>query len=257
LSNVWHITEWEITIRLFLAAFLGGLIGLEREWNNHAAGFRTHILVCIASTSIMLLSIYGFSDFVNEANVRLDPSRLAAQVVSGIGFLGAGAIMRNGSNVTGLTTAASIWVVAAIGLCVGAGFYYCAGLSTLLVVLSLLVLNKLEKRMMRNRRNHQVLIKIHDRPGILGSIATKFGDQDLQIANLQMKSVEHPPLKNDSEQVMELRFSIKAKNPEKLYLALDTISKIEDVIWIESSLWHAFKVANSQAYLMAEQKNMS
>lgn len=106
---------------MVLAAVLGGLVGMEREWNNHAAGFRTHILVCLGAATIMLLSIYGFSQFVNEANVRMDPARLAAQVISGVGFLGAGAILRNGPVISGLTTAASVWVVAAIGLCVGAG----------------------------------------------------------------------------------------------------------------------------------------
>lgn len=90
---------------------LGGLIGFERERSNHAAGLRTHILVCLGSTLIMLLSIYGFSDFVDEINVRIDPARLATAVITGIGFLGAGTILFTGKSITGLTTAASIWVV--------------------------------------------------------------------------------------------------------------------------------------------------
>lgn len=122
-AGLWNISYVDLSLRIVISLLLGGLIGLEREWHNHAAGFRTHILVCVGSTMIMLLSIYGFGDFSNEYNVRMDPARLAAQVVSGIGFLGAGAIIRNGSSISGLTTAASIWVVAAIGLCVGAGFF--------------------------------------------------------------------------------------------------------------------------------------
>ncbi|HEY0826461.1 MAG TPA: MgtC/SapB family protein, partial [Bacilli bacterium] len=134
MTDPWFIDPVDLIIRLSIALFLGGIIGFERERNNHAAGFRTHILVCIGSALVMLLSIYGFSDFVDEENVRIDPSRLAAQVISGIGFLGAGVILRNGFSVTGLTTAASLWVAAAIGLAVGAGFHLAAVTTTLFVL---------------------------------------------------------------------------------------------------------------------------
>src|SRR5690606_15906316 len=108
--------DMQILLRLGLAAALGGLIGFEREQAQHAAGLRTHIMVCLGSCLMMLLSIYGFSQFVYEGNVRVDPARLAAAVITGIGFLGAGTILHTGKSVTGLTTAASIWVVSAIGL---------------------------------------------------------------------------------------------------------------------------------------------
>jgi len=114
LSDVWHIGYAEMTFRLVLALALGGLIGFEREWGGHPAGFRTHILVCLGSAVVMLLSEYGFSQFAAEPNVQMDPARLAAQVISGIGFLGAGTILRTGFTISGLTTAASLWVVAAI-----------------------------------------------------------------------------------------------------------------------------------------------
>ncbi|WNQ13336.1 MgtC/SapB family protein [Paenibacillus aurantius] len=234
MSGVWYISDWHLTIRLLLAALCGGLIGLEREWNHHAAGFRTHILVCIGSAAIMLLSIYGFSQFVTEENVRMDPARLAAQVISGIGFLGAGAIMRTGATVSGLTTAASIWVVAAIGLCVGAGFYYCAGLATLLVLVSLFLLNKWEKVLMRDRRHQEVTIKIFDRPGSLGRIATEFGLQGIQIANVNMTPEEKPVLGEKGEPVMELRFRLKFASGDRMVKALEGISKTGDVLSIES-----------------------
>src|SRR5690625_663261 len=114
----WYISLYEIVFRLGLALFLGGAIGFEREKSNRAAGFRTNILVCMGSALIMLLSMYGFTQFTNEFNVRMDPARLAAQVISGIGFLGAGVILFNGYSITGLTTAATLWVVAGIGLSV-------------------------------------------------------------------------------------------------------------------------------------------
>lgn len=99
MNGIWHISELDLMLRVFISAGLGGLIGLEREWSNHSAGLRTHILVCIGSTVIMLLSMYGFSGYIGDESVRMDLARLAAQVISGIGFLGAGAILRNGSTV--------------------------------------------------------------------------------------------------------------------------------------------------------------
>ncbi|CAN7752973.1 MgtC/SapB family protein [Paenibacillus sp. LjRoot56] len=233
-ASVWHITHLDLTIRILMAVSLGGLVGLEREWSNHAAGLRTHILVCIGSTAIMLLSIYGFSQFVTEANVRMDPARLAAQVISGIGFLGAGTIMRTGSTVSGLTTAASVWVVAAIGLCVGAGFYYCAVLATVMVLLSLFVLNKWEKLMMRNRRTQEVVIKIVDKPGVLGTIASQFGEQGIQVVNVQMKPDGQIEISGVSEGVMELRFHLKSGYTEALLQAIDRILKSSHIISLES-----------------------
>jgi len=129
-----YITEYEIALRLFLACVFGGIVGFEREKNDSPAGFRTHILVSLGSALIMILSMYGFNDF---ASVNKDPARLAAQVVSGIGFLGAGTILRDRTSVKGLTTAASLWVVAAIGLAAGAGFYFSSFFVTLLVFITL------------------------------------------------------------------------------------------------------------------------
>ncbi|MDP4127030.1 MAG: MgtC/SapB family protein [Bacillota bacterium] len=129
-----HITDYEIALRLLLACIFGGIVGYERERNDSPAGFRTHILVCLGAALIMVLSMYGFNDFVST---NKDPARLAAQVVSGIGFLGAGTILRDKTSIRGLTTAASLWVVSAIGLAIGAGFYFSSVLATLLIFLTL------------------------------------------------------------------------------------------------------------------------
>lgn len=190
MASIWEISWVDLTIRMVLSAVLGGMIGFEREWSNHAAGFRTHILVCLGSTTIMLMSIYGFSQFVGEENVRIDPARLAAQVISGIGFLGAGAILRNGNMIKGLTTAASIWTVAAIGLCVGAGFYIGALLCTLMVLISLYVLNKWEKVLLRHRRYQTVDLQVADSPGLWGHIAGIFDLHGVHVANLTIVSCE-------------------------------------------------------------------
>mgnify|MGYP003808504853 CR=1 FL=1 len=239
MDDIWQITHWELTVRILLAALLGGLIGFEREWSNHAAGFRTHILVCIGSAAIMLLSIYGFSQFAAEYNVRMDPARLAAQVISGIGFLGAGAILRTGSTVSGLTTAASIWVVAAIGLCVGAGFFYCAALATVMVLVSLFLLNKWEKHWMRHRRHQTVTVRIYDRPGVLGSIASRLGEEGIQIVNVKMSHEEQPPVEwpaLQGEAVMNISFKLQAGGADKLLRAIDRISSSSDILSVETPL---------------------
>lgn len=130
-------------IRLIIAFLLGGIIGLEREKKGRSAGLRTHILVSLGSTLVMLVAIYLFETYKNV--VALDPGRIAVGVVTGIGFLGAGTIIRNPEKSTGLTTAASIWVSAVIGLAVGCGYFSVAIIATILVVLTLFLLKRTEK----------------------------------------------------------------------------------------------------------------
>lgn len=161
-----QISYWDITVRLVLALLLGGAIGLERESMRRPAGFRTHILVCIGSTLIMMTSAYPLaSNFPG----RFDPGRIAAQVVSGIGFIGAGTILREGIAVRGLTTAASLWAVAGIGLAIGSGFYFAAILTASLAILTLLFLSKLEFIRLPARQE-RLLLNILDQPGQLAKI---------------------------------------------------------------------------------------
>jgi len=131
----------EFIMRILIAALLGGAIGLEREYRDKAAGFRTHFLVALGSALFMIISAYGFSEALTTTEHRLDVSRIAAQVVSGIGFIGAGTIIFQKNAVRGLTTAASIWVTAAIGLASGAGMYVLAVAACLLVLLGLEAFN--------------------------------------------------------------------------------------------------------------------
>ena len=140
------IGNLEILSRLLLAAVLSGLIGVERERLLWAAGLRTHMLVGVGACLIVIVSAFGFSDALSTHNVVLDPSRIAAQVVSGVGFLGAGTILLRGEVVKGLTTAASLWAVAAIGLAVGSGLYV-AGIATTAILLAILAgLKPLQER---------------------------------------------------------------------------------------------------------------
>ena len=135
--------ELELILRIMLAALLGGMIGLEREYRSKEAGFRTHFLVALGSALFMIVSAYGFSDAMNNELQRWDVSRVAAQVVSGIGFIGAGTIIfRKAENiVSGLTTAAGLWVTAAMGLACGGGMYVLAIGSTVMVLLGLEAFN--------------------------------------------------------------------------------------------------------------------
>lgn len=145
------MSEIEIISRLAISFVLGGLIGLERQIHRRAAGLRTHILVCVGSCLMMIISIYMFEQYKNTANV--DPSRIAANVVTGIGFLGAGAIMRENERIKGLTTAATLWLIAGIGLAIGCGFYLAGVVSTVLALLSLLFLGRMERQLLGKDAN--------------------------------------------------------------------------------------------------------
>jgi putative Mg2+ transporter-C (MgtC) family protein len=206
--DIWHIDPLDITIRLMLALALGGLIGFERERNSHPAGFRTNILVCLGSALIMLLSIYGFADFANSDIVRMDPARLAAQVLPGIGFIGAGAILRNGMSVTGITTAATLLVVSGIGLAVGAGFYYAAIVTTVMVIVSLTVLNAVEKKFFREKRIYILKIIANSHPGTLSTISTLLESKSADIRKLV---IEEEVQDNDAS----LHITLSVKFPKK------------------------------------------
>ncbi|WP_239253463.1 MgtC/SapB family protein [Listeria ilorinensis] len=132
---------WEFLLRLFVASLLGAIIGLDREIRAKEAGFRTHFLVSLGSALIMIVSQYGFSEVLNNPNVSFDPSRVAAQVVSGIGFIGAGTIIIQKQFVRGLTTAAGLWATSGIGLAIGAGMYALGIGATILTLIGLEVLS--------------------------------------------------------------------------------------------------------------------
>ena len=140
----------DLTLHLLAALAAGGLIGLERSFHGRPAGFRTHALVCLASSLLMQLTIYQSNWFPMTGDgeaVRLDPTRMAQGVMTGIGFLGAGVIFKEGLSVRGLTTAASIWITAAIGILAGAGFYFAVVVSTALALFTLSLFRRIEQRM--------------------------------------------------------------------------------------------------------------
>jgi len=152
----------ELTLRIGLAAVLGASVGLERELREREAGLRTHLLVALGAALFTIVSAYAWSgwSFSNQSGVVFDPTRIAAQIVTGVGFLGAGAIIRQGLTVRGLTTAATLWAVAAIGMAVGAGYYAAAVLTTVVVIVSLWPLRILAYRLFTRIRPEERPLEI-------------------------------------------------------------------------------------------------
>lgn len=178
------ISEYEIVVRLLMASFIGGLVGIEREASNRPAGLRTHVLVTVGSALIMLVSKYGFLD-VMELGLESDPARLAAQVVSGIGFLGAGTILVQGNVVRGLTTAASLWVCACIGLAIGGGYYVGGVTVAIIVIFSLVILRIIEKSAFKNKLR-TLYIVAEERPGVVGEVGMVLSRNDILIKNIEI-----------------------------------------------------------------------
>ncbi|MFA5142858.1 MAG: MgtC/SapB family protein [Candidatus Omnitrophota bacterium] len=179
------INDWTILLRLVLAAIFSGVIGFEREFHGRAAGFRTHILLCIGSTLVMLTSMHIFDIYASR--IAVDPARIAAGVITGIGFLGAGTIMHCKSAVRGLTTAASLWVVAGIGLAVGSGLYYGAFLTTLLTMITLMIFSRIEHVMIRKDWYRTIIIDTKDGVEQLRAIREIFGDYRTNITDFEVE----------------------------------------------------------------------
>jgi putative Mg2+ transporter-C (MgtC) family protein len=178
----------EILLRVVLAAGLGGAIGLERELREREAGLRTHMLVSVGAALFTLVSAFAWTDwqFSNASGVVFDPTRIAAQIVTGIGFLGAGAIIRQGLSIRGLTTAATLWVVAAIGMATGAGFYTAAVITTVLVLFSLWPLRILAYRVSERFRPEEGRLALE-----LASGATNVSVlQAVEDAGAEVRSLE-------------------------------------------------------------------
>lgn len=203
-SFLHHLIQSQIP--LALAALLGGIVGFEREHQNRPAGLRTHVLVCVGSALVMQVSLYMYDMTVRQGYGNGDPGRIAAQVVSGIGFLGAGTIMREGLSIRGLTTAASLWVVAGVGLAAGAGMYLEATVAAVMMLLTLTALSEVERRFIRSGNHHAISVQVADTPGRLASLASVIGRSGANIKNVQMRGGPVPGS-------VEITFYVKLTNP--------------------------------------------
>ena len=218
--------EWnEILIRLFLAAFFGALVGLERERKDWTAGMRTHMMVCVGSSLIMLVSSFGFSDVLGRDNISLDPSRVAAQVISGIGFIGAGTILflKQGT-IRGLTTASGLWTVAAIGLATGGGMYFAAAAATILAIIILWALQPIERKLTQGFKVKTLRILIDH-------------DTDLSelFKKLEVKGVTFTSfLFHKNEDGFNLQLKIEETNVSKLTELISDLQKektVKEIFW--------------------------
>jgi putative Mg2+ transporter-C (MgtC) family protein len=183
----------ELVMRLVLAAALGSVIGFERERLSWAAGLRTHMLVCVGSALIMIVSAFGFADVLGQPHVDLDPSRMAAQVVSGIGFLGAGSILLRGEIIRGLTTAASLWSVAAVGLAVGGGLYTASIAATIIILIILAGIKPLERRYITVRQRRQLTLLVERGALTFHTLHTALGIDSARVKQFIVQQSEDSP----------------------------------------------------------------
>lgn len=214
------MSVYEIVFKLALACILGGMIGLERESLNRPAGLRTYTLVCVGSALAMIVSIDIYLQYYQTVNA--DPGRIAAQVVSGIGFLGAGTIMREGASVRGLTTAAGLWVVACIGLAVGAGLYIPAVATTVLILFVLIYFIKFEQFFTGMREYKGLVIVVEDRPGQVGTIGSILGDMGVLIKNIQLNRLEN-------EEDLEVELLMELPSGMNISQVIDELSVMKEL----------------------------
>jgi len=206
----------EILLRLGLSLVLGGVIGFERERDNQPAGLRTHMILVIGACLAMILSI---NMGVISGN---DPARIAAQVISGIGFLGAGAILRYGFNVKGLTTATTLWTMAIVGLVLGAGYYWVAIISTVVMLVVLAALDQIEKKHVRVNVVRNIVVDLHDRKSVLREVRKT-------IQSLTDKVMAYSIQKSVKNKHLRLELTARFKNREKLETLVEELSEIDGV----------------------------
>jgi putative Mg2+ transporter-C (MgtC) family protein len=213
-------TDLELLGRLLLAAVLGGAIGAERELNDQAAGLRTHMLLTIGACLFTLISAYGFG-----GGIGTDPSRLAAQIVTGIGFLGGGAIVRHGLTVKGLTTAASIWATASVGVAVGAGEYVLGVGGTVLVTVTLLGLRRVSNTLQRWGVSREEFV-LATRPGFdVQRIVDAVGGERVELRGLDREQGE------DEDRVVLVVKLRPRYRPEQLLDVLGRLDGVRQVEW--------------------------
>src|SRR6266508_3687550 len=213
-----------IVFRILAALVVGALIGFERSFHGRPAGFRTHALVCVASALLMLVTVYQ-SEWMTAVPldaIRTDPTRMAQGIMTGIGFLGAGVIFKEGLTVRGLTTAASIWVTAAIGILVGIGFWFAAIVGAVAVLVVLALFRFIERRLPSEFYAHHMLRFLRERVMAEDDLRKLIGDHGFTIANLSCRLIE-------GGQQFEYRMTIKSqdrRNAEKLSVHLRSLSEV-------------------------------
>lgn len=214
-----HIGAWDYFVRIVVACLCGGLVGLERTKRLKEAGIRTHIIVALGATLIMVVSKYGFADVVSA-----DASRIASNVITGISFLGAGVIFVRGGSVKGLTTAAGIWATAAIGLALGAGMYTVGVLCTALMILLQIALHKFLPGDMQSSKELLLVIS-RDYHTVMPKIRARLGEMKILIGSVEMEKLEN----GDTRVTMDVRLHKDNVSDELLDLA-DEFPEIKSIV---------------------------
>jgi putative Mg2+ transporter-C (MgtC) family protein len=220
------IPYWEVVLRLVLASLLCGAIGFERETRDQPAGFRTHILLGLGAALFTLVSAYGFEPFTRAAlgggGLQFDPTRIAAQIIAGVGFLGAGAIIRQGRDVRGLTTAASLWATSAIGMAVGAGYLFGAAAATVLAIATLYALRGLRSSIISPLRPDSAGLELglRDRESSPANAL-----QVLRHHNISIRSMD---AEIDEERV-RYKLQVRVHPPTDVHAALAELSGLPEV----------------------------
>lgn len=218
--------QLDLAVRLIIAAGLGAAVGAEREIHGHPAGIRTHMLVALGSALFTVMSIYGFT--VDGAPPgSIDPARIAAQIVSGIGFLGAGAILKDGVVIRGLTTAASLWATSAVGMAAGAGEHIVAVVGGVIILTSLWPINALAERLRGTHLPELQLRLALEHVEALGDISAVLSNAKLDIASIQTQRLGKESYRAD--------LSVRGRSNAAIALALEAIAKIPGVDVISTS----------------------
>lgn len=217
--------QLDLSLRLIVAAALGAAVGAEREIHGHPAGMRTHMLVALGAGLFTVLSIHGFGQ--DAAGSTVDPTRIAAQIVSGIGFLGAGAILKDGVVIRGLTTAASLWATAAVGTAAGAGEYVIATVAAVVILVSLWPLNAVAERL-HGSAEPEVQLRLHlPNAELIGKVSTSLVENRMRIGTITTQRLGRDNYRAD--------ISIRGRNASQVNAAIEALAKIDGVEIISTS----------------------
>ena len=224
INSIISNTYVQLILRIVLASLFGALIGLEREHARRPAGLRTHVLVCVGSCLVMLTSEFIYSHY-HHLSPNMDVARLGAQVISGVGFLGAGTIIRNGSTVKGLTTAATIWAVACIGLATGIGYYSGALVTTFVMLLILAYFKSLASSAYDHTVSCQLNMKLVYSPELINQIEDKFTNKSISVNNIRFRT--------DKNNITDVTYFLSMDENEDLLPIIKDLYNKNEIIEIE------------------------
>ena len=219
-----YLIQLDYLLRLLIAALCGTAIGYERKNRMKEAGIRTHFIVALGSSLIMIISKYGFQDQIGWHNLALDPARVAAQVVTGVGFLGAGIIFMQRERIKGLTTAAGIWATAGIGLAIGSGLYFVGVIAAIIVIVGQILLHS-KIKWLSSPKTELLNLQILNEPGTVQEVYKFFKEQNVTVLNIKTK------VNKESAAVIDLRLVIRVS---EWFDTLELVATLQDKPFVKS-----------------------